>query len=59
MPDDKIQDLARIFATLIEIQGAKAAVEALPPDMQFKLNQYFMDELLQGWQADKTDATES
>ena len=59
MPNDQIQDLARIFATIVEVHGVKVAVESLPQDVQAKLNQYFMDELLRGWQTNNTDAPKS
>ena len=41
MPDDKIQDLARIFATIVEEHGVKAAIAALPRETQIELDMYY------------------
>ena len=41
MPNDKIQDLARIFATIVKEHGVKAAIEALPRETQIELDIHY------------------
>ena len=42
MSTDKIQDLARIFATLVEVHGVDVALAALPEETYWKLYLHFM-----------------
>jgi hypothetical protein len=42
MSDDTLQNLARIFTTLIEVHGVEVALAALPEDTYWKLYLHFM-----------------
>ena len=41
MPDDKIQDLARIFTELVRTHGVEVVVMKLPDDVWMMLLKYF------------------
>ena len=42
MPEDKIRDLARIFATIVKEHGVANALAALPEETYFQLYLHFM-----------------
>ena len=43
MPNEKLDDLARIFATIVKEHGVEEALAALPEDVYWKLYTHFAE----------------